>query len=234
MSATYIKPRPWNGRDLTGEWEVTIKVDGWRALWNGSEWRSRADKPIPNLPPWKPGMATDCEVYLGSLSRTSRALKTKHLKPDTPRVGYEHLFALAPLDARLRRGTIVDPTADEIITLMHSVIDAGFEGLVLRQGERWIKVKPEETIDVLVTGWGEGEGKHVGRLGYLKTTHGDVGTGMTDDEREELWAEALAGTLIGQTVEVSCMQFTPDGKFRHPRFVRMRPDKIATNEKEAA
>ncbi|MBB1092180.1 hypothetical protein HUU61_12845 [Rhodopseudomonas palustris] len=58
-----IKPSPWNGRDLTGEWEVTIKVDGWRALWNGSEWRSRADKPIPNIPPWRPGMATDCEVY---------------------------------------------------------------------------------------------------------------------------------------------------------------------------
>ncbi|UYO52527.1 hypothetical protein [Rhodopseudomonas palustris] len=234
MKGAYIKPRPWNGRDLAGAWEITIKIDGWRAFWSGSEWLSRAGKPIPNMPTWKSGMPTDCEVFLGSLSQTSRALKTKHLKPDTPRVAVEHLFSLAPLDARLRRGGIYNPTADDIWRLLAEVNAEGHEGLVLRQGDQWIKVKPAETMDVLVTGWGEGEGKHAGRLGYLETTHGDVGTGFSDDEREELWAEALTGTLIGQTVEVSCMQFTPDGKFRHPRFVRMRPDKIATNEKEAA
>jgi ATP-dependent DNA ligase len=67
-----------------------------------------------------------------------------------------------------------------------------------------------------------------GRLGYLVTPYGDVGTGFSDQDRAALWGEALAGTLIGQVVEVSCMEFTPDGKFRHPRFLRVRHDKPAT------
>ena len=98
--------------------------------------------------------------------------------------------------------------------------------MVLRQGDRWIKVKPEETHDVTITGFGEGTGKHLGRLGYVTTAKGAVGTGFTDTEREFLWAESKAQRLVGQVIEVSCMQFTPDGQFRHPFFVRMRPDKL--------
>jgi ATP-dependent DNA ligase len=98
--------------------------------------------------------------------------------------------------------------------------------LVLRQGEQWIKVKPEDTHDVTITGYAEGKGKHLGRLGYVLTAKGGVGSGFTDTERETLWTEAKAGTLIGQVIEVSCMQITPDDKFRHPFFVRMRPDKL--------
>jgi ATP-dependent DNA ligase len=79
---------------------------------------------------------------------------------------------------------------------------------------------------VAITGFVEGQGKHLGRLGYVKTSKGDVGSGFTDIEREILWSEAKAARLIGQVIEVSCMQFTPNGQFRHPSFVRMRPDKL--------
>ena len=75
-----------------------------------------------------------------------------------------------------------------------------------------------------ITGYGEGKGKHLGRLGYVLTAKGDVGSGFTDTERETLWAEAKAERLVGQVIEVSCI--TPDGQFRHPFFVRMRPDKL--------
>jgi hypothetical protein len=223
----YTKAREWNGKALKGAWECTIKIDGWRLLWNGNEWVSRANKPIPNIPPWLPGMATDFEVFLGSLALTSRACKTKHLKPDTPRVKYDHLYSLVPLDPRLVMPGLIDPTAEQIAELLADVNRRGFEGLVLRQGDRWIKVKPAQTHDVLITGYGAGEGKHEGRLGYLTSAFGDVGTGFTDEEREELWAEALAGTLVGQTMEVGCMHLTEDGQFRHPRFERIRHDKIA-------
>ena len=99
---------------------------------------------------------------------------------------------------------------------------------MLRQGGRWIKVKPEETHDVAITGFVEGKGKHLGRLGYVTTDKGAVGAGFTDAERQLLWTEAVAKRLIGQVIEVSCMEFTPNGQFRHPVFVRMRPDKLAS------
>src|SRR5204863_1710064 len=90
-----------------------------------------------------------------------------------------------------------------------------------RQGDRWIKVKPEETHDIAITGFVEGKGKHLGRLGYVTTEKGAVGAGFTDAERRLLWIEAEAKRLIGQVIEVSCMQITPIGRFRHPFFVRM-------------
>ncbi|UGA43028.1 hypothetical protein HU230_0032865 [Bradyrhizobium quebecense] len=106
--------------------------------------------------------------------------------------------------------------------------DLGHEGLVLRQRNHWIKVKPEETHDVTITGFFEGRGKHSGRLGYVTTAKGGVGSGFSDTERELLWAEAKAGRLVGQMIEVSCLEITLDGQFRHPFFVRMRPDKTVT------
>ena len=74
----------------------------------------------------------------------------------------------------------------------------GFEGLVLRQNENWIKVKPEETHDVAITGFVEGNGKHLGRLGYVTTDKGAVGAGFTDAERQLLWTEAKAKRLVGR------------------------------------
>jgi hypothetical protein len=68
---------------------------------------------------------------------------------------------------------------------------------------------------VTITGYSEGKGKHLGRLGYVITAKGGVGSGFTDTERETLWAEAKAERLVGVAIEVSCMQFTPDGQFRH-------------------
>jgi ATP-dependent DNA ligase len=135
------------------------------------------------------------------------------------------MYGLDPLDARLRWGTLTSPTAHDILTQLQRANDHGYEGLVLRQGDRWVKVKPEETHDATITGFAEGKGKHFGRLGYVKTAKGDVGTGFADIEREILW-EAKAERLVGQVVEVSCLQLTLGGQFRHPFFVRMRPDKL--------
>jgi ATP-dependent DNA ligase len=136
------------------------------------------------------------------------------------------MYGLEPLDHRLHSGTMTNPTSDDILAQVQRANDLGYEGLVLRQGDVWIKIKPAETHDVAITGFVEGRGKHLGRLGYVTTAKGDVGSGFTDTEREILWAEAQAGTLVGQVIELSCMQFAPAGQFRHPFFVRMRPDKL--------
>lgn len=218
-----VKAQPWKGGDLQGFWKITRKVDGVRALWDGVRWLSRARKPLFNIP--IPGVddSKDVEIYLGNFRDSFRAVRTKHLTPGTPRVGREHMYSLVPIDDRLYVRRVTNPTKEMIQSWMSEACSQGFEGLVLHSLGMWLKVKPEETHDVIVTGYGIGEGKHAGRLGYLKTSKGDVGTGFTDMEREDLWNRRTE--LVGSLIEVSCMQMTPDGMFRHPSFVRERPDK---------
>ena len=221
------RPRSWNGNSLPGEWLVTVKIDGVRAIWHDElGWLSRAKKPLYNVPPWRQGCARDCEIFVGTFQDTIRATRTRLTKEDTPTIQPQHIYGLELLDARLHWGTLKNPGAADILALLQRARDLGHEGLVLRRADRWIKVKPGETYDVAITGYMEGRGKHRGRLGYVTTEWGNVGSGFTDREREILWAEARAGRLVGQVIEVNCMQFTPKGQFRHPFFVRMRPDKL--------
>ena len=206
---------------------MTVKIDGVRAIWHDElGWLSRANKPLYNIPPWQQGHPRDCEVFVDTYRDTIRAIRTKFLKGDTPSIAQKHLYGLEPLDPRLRWGNLTNPTPSDILAQLQRANDLGYEGLVLRQRDHWIKIKPEETHDVVITGYGEGKGKHLGRLGYVTTAKSAVGAGFTDAEREILWAEAKAERLVGQVIEVSCMQFTPNGQFRHPFFVRMRPDRL--------
>jgi hypothetical protein len=226
-----IRPQVWNGRELTGHWVLTLKLDGVRAIWHDElGWLSRAQKPLYNIPPWQQDSARDCELFVGSFRDTIRATRTKIPNAGTPSIQPNHLYGFDPLDARLHWGTLNNPSATDIRAELQRANDVGFEGLVLRQGGRWIKVKPGETHDIAITGFVEGKGKHLGRLGYVTTGKGAVGSGFTDAERQLLWTEAVANRLIGQVVEVSCMEFTSNGRFRHPVFVRMRPDKLASQD----
>lgn len=220
-------PRSWNGKALTGDWIVTLKVDGVRAIWHDEKgWMSRANKPLYNIPAWREGRPRDCEVFVNNFRDTIRATRTKAARADTPPIDSQDLYGLAPLDARLHWGTITNPTPTDIRTLLDRANELGYEGVVLRNGSDWVKVKPFETFDVCVLDSSEGTGKHRGRLGFVTTPRGAVGAGFTDSEREVLWAEANAGRLVGQVIEVTCMQLTDHGNFRHPVFIRMRPDKL--------
>ena len=220
------KPVPWHGQALTGEWLMTLKVDGVRAIWNDERcaWLSRVGNLLYNIPLRRSG-PRDCELYVGSFRDTIRATRTKCRKHDTPAILREHLYGLDELDARLDHGVFINPSPGDILAQLTRAQSLGYEGLVLRQGDRWIKVKPNETCDIKITGFTEGRGKHAGRLGFITTARGSVSSGFSDEERIALWAEAQAGTLVGQVVEVACMMLSPAGKFRHPSFVRMRPDK---------
>lgn len=230
-----IKAKNWSGKDLKGVWQVTIKIDGVRALWNGTEWISRRGTPLYNLPRYSSG-PVDCEVYCGGFKETIERVRAS----TKPRPVHKHqMYGLHPLDGRLKLKVLKDPTAAEITSLMNSVIEKGYEGLVLRQEvvlptesglnyfteHTWLKVKPTETYDVPVTDMLAGTGKHEGRMGALMTPMGKVGTGFTDAEREEWWKHRFERTKGDTIIEVECMKLTDDGKFRHPRFVRTRPDK---------
>lgn len=209
-----IKPKLWKGNDLEGEWQVTLKVDGVRALFTPfSGYHSRAGKELHNIPFC--GL-DDFEVFMGDWESTITAVRTK----DSQEIPKNCLYSLDPIDKRLVLRWEWSPTAEKIRELLIWAIRNGYEGLVLRQGDKWLKVKPTETYDVEITGVQPGKGRNEGRVGALITPMGKVGTGFTDALREQ-----LVDVELGTIIEVECMSLTKGGKFRHPRLKRIRWDK---------
>ena len=119
---------------------------------------------------------------------------------------------------------------------------AGYEGLMIKpvdglyenkRSHSWLKVKPfiEVTLEVIDTE--EGSGKAKGSLGALvvegtddgKFFHLNVGSGLTDKDREDFWK--VKKDLIGQLVEIRADAITQsqDEEFfslRFPRFKTFR------------
>jgi DNA ligase-1 len=240
----YTKASDWNGKDLKGTWEFTLKIDGVRAFYHPMEgWISRNGKPLYNLPsplelrPDIESMVWDFEVYCSKPGRSSKenykaTIQCVRAKTKDRPVRADELYSLDPLDDRLWLGRFESPDAADIQTQLQGALNLGYEGLVLRQGHKWVKVKPRQSHDVKVTGIIEGTGKHKGRMGALMTDMGKVGTGFTDEERTNFWLWHTTGhngigdcPLEGTIIEVECMELTPAGKFRHPRFLRIRYDK---------
>lgn len=217
-----IKAKSWTGVDLFGEWDFTIKIDGVRALFKNGQWISRADKPLYNIP-YPPQGVTDAEIYCGSFKKTIESIRTKQPRVLTHAVHPEYIYSLSPLDRRLTYQTFVDPKADFIRTKLLDIVTMGYEGLILRQNDVWLRVKPVETYDVTITEIIEGNGRNKGHMGAVMTPWGKVGVGFTDIDRKLVWDNP--DTYVGMTIEVSCLQLTENCKFRHPRFIRFREDK---------
>ena len=193
---------------------MTYKIDGVRAVYTLGKPSSRAGKPLYNLPNAPDG---HYEVYTGDFKETIQATRTHNAEP----IPVEHLYMLDPIDQRLIVGKYTILTEEDVVSRMRQAILLGYEGLVIFTDKYMYKVKPEETLDVVVTGVIPGAGKHLGRMGSLVTEMGDVGTGFTDQEREQF----TENFILNKTIEVSCMMLTPDNKFRHARFCRLREDK---------
>jgi DNA ligase 1 len=109
----------------------------------------------------------------------------------------------------------------------------GYEGVMVKDPDGlydfkrshvWMKVKPEDTIDVEVTGWKEGTGKYKGQLGALTFKHKRqtcaAGSGLSDNQRTKLWRQRKS--LIGKLMEVKFTEETDGGRTRHARFIRFR------------
>lgn len=138
---------------------------------------------------------------------------------------------------------------DEILTeeLLQSIYDAyesvvaqGEEGLVIdladafyerKKGTNMYKLKPEKSGDFKVVDMVEGKGKDAGRLGAFiieyKGNTVNVGSGLTDEIREEVWANQEF--YLNKLIEVIYLSETQDenGNYslRLPRFKRFRHDK---------
>lgn len=122
-------------------------------------------------------------------------------------------------------------------------IEAGYEGIMIKdidavyeckRSRSWLKMKPFLTVDLIIVDVQEGTGKNEGKLGALicegtdqdKFIRVNVGSGLTDDQRDEIWSNK--DTVIGQVVEVKAdavtkNQDTEDAySLRFPRFERFR------------
>jgi DNA ligase-1 len=119
-------------------------------------------------------------------------------------------------------------------------VEQGYEGAMVKlldstykfgRGHNVMKYKHFDTADLSVTSFEEGEGKYQGMLGALvvarphkgSTIRVKVGSGFSDKQREEIWANR--STYRGKTVEVQYFEVTPDGSLRFPTFVGWRMDK---------
>lgn len=122
-------------------------------------------------------------------------------------------------------------------------IDDGFEGIMIKDPDAkyeckrsvaWLKQKPFIEVSLAVTAVEEGTGRNQGKLGALvcegvddgKKIVVNVGSGLTDDQREEFWV--AKDSLIGQVVEVRADAATRSQdsedlwSLRFPRFLRFR------------
>jgi DNA ligase-1 len=140
---------------------------------------------------------------------------------------------------------LVDLDTDEGHTEMkeyaEQCVSDGYEGIMIKdrfgiyeckRSTTWMKWKPVITVDLSVVAVEEGTGRNIGKLGALvcegidqdKTIHVNVGSGLTDKDREEFWY--AKDHLLGQVVEIKADAVTQnqDGTYslRFPRFERFR------------
>jgi len=124
-----------------------------------------------------------------------------------------------------------------------TAIEKGFEGIMIKdrnapyeckRSHYMLKAKPFIEVSLEVVSTEEGTGRNTGKLGALicegtddgKFIKVNVGSGLTDDNRDEFWASK--DKLIGQIVEVRADAITKnqdadnEWSLRFPRFLRFR------------
>jgi DNA ligase-1 len=127
--------------------------------------------------------------------------------------------------------------------LNKQAVAGGYEGIMIKDPEAvyeckrstaWLKLKPFIEVSLTVIGVEEGTGKNAGRLGALivegtddgKLIRTNVGSGLTDAQRDEIWT--AKDSVIGQIVEVRADAATQnqdsagEWSLRFPRFKGFR------------
>jgi len=115
-------------------------------------------------------------------------------------------------------------------------VSKGYEGLMVKDMDAVYQFKRDWSVmkykvffdaDCKIIALQEGTGKHVGKLGSFlvdyKGTTVNVGSGLTDTIREQIWKDP--DSHIGRTIEVRYQEETTDGSLRFPTFVCFRNDK---------
>jgi DNA ligase-1 len=165
-------------------------------------------------------------------------------KPITERKKMLESFQLGP---NMQRVEYVEcdltEDRDRFLDYNKLCVDKGYEGIMVkpitgayecRRSTLWLKVKPFIEVSLTVVDTEEGTGRNAGKLGALivegtdmgKFIRTNVGSGLTDQDRESYWANK--DKLIGQVVEIRADAITQNQdavdeySLRFPRFLRFR------------
>ena len=165
-------------------------------------------------------------------------------KPITERKTLLESFQLGP---NMQRVEYVEcdltEDRDRFLDYNKLCVDRGYEGIMVkpitgayecRRSTLWLKVKPFIEVSLTVVDTEEGTGRNAGKLGALivegtdmgKFIRTNVGSGLTDQDRESYWASK--DRLIGQVVEIRADAITQNQdavneySLRFPRFLRFR------------
>jgi DNA ligase-1 len=159
----------------------------------------------------------------------------------------EQLSGLFNNRIQLVEATLVNLDLDEgqaqFKAMNKLALDEGYEGLMIKpahegykckRSHAWLKIKPFIEVTLKVVALEEGTGKNEGLLGALvvegeddgKFFHLNVGSGLTDENREQIWADQ--DNVIGQLVEIRADAATQSQdaedtwSLRFPRFKTFR------------
>ena len=220
----WVKACYWENEDLKGEWLVTYKIDGIRCIADGAgKPCTRDSKPLMHLDDL---YVKDHEFYYKDWNTSMSILYTEK---ETIKPTQDMLYSLDPIDRRLIVDILMDPSKECINELLQEALNDGYEGLVLRQGDKWIKVVPTKYADVRITGINPGTGKYKGMAGSISTTRGNVGSfelqGLMSDTEFRTYLWKYRNRFIGKIAQVGYRELTINQKFKFPRLVRMRLDK---------
>ncbi len=130
---------------------------------------------------------------------------------------------------RLTKGLIVN-NEEEMWVYYDKIVALGYEGLILknldgkypfkRTSNEWIKVKKMINFQGIVKGLYSGKGKYAGTLGGLNVEIDGVltrvGSGFSDDERDEIWT--TQSLWRSRLVKVQGQEMTKAGCVRFPVF----------------
>lgn len=243
------------GVELSDYW-VSEKYDGVRGYWDGKKLLTRGGEVI-RVPAWFvkdwPDTAMDGELWAGrgnfplAVSTVRMQVpdniawrKMRFMVFDLPAhkgVFDERLPALMHLVEKIdlpwvqavRQVKVADHQT--LLAMMHNVVDAGGEGLMLHRGaslycaernDDLLKLKPFDDADARVIGYVPGKGKYQGQLGALvvETAQGvrfKLGSGFSDAER-------AAPPAIGTIVTYRYRGLNQSGIPRFATFLRIRGD----------
>lgn len=248
------KPKSWDGRPLRPNSVIQRKMDGWRlTLYKGSNYvkafgrmpvNLRVDlahvvEPLFNRMPEN----TILDGELLPEDATLPASEMPRLIKNRGRMNY-CCFAAPLVEGVDLRTAPFDVVKDSISRFNVNLLEwrplsevtpeilvnlarlANYEGFVVKEWHwsSWWKVKPQETIDLVVFGTIPGKGKHLNRHGALTCGFSDgtivasVGKGNDDEWRDD-------PNVVGRVCEVSHEGWTSDNKLKFSSFVRWRPDK---------
>ena len=227
-----------------GYW-MSHKMDGVRAIYDGTNFISRNGKTFPAPESMKrdmpKGVILDGELYGGIGTFQKTVGKVRRGDWQGLRFMIFDLVADAPTEARQATlKTVPLPSWCEVVEQIQctdhdhledfedAILEAGGEGVMLRKpGSRYVhgrsddllKLKRSQTAEARVIGYAEGKGKHVGRVGALIAKYQGklfkLGTGLSNHERE-------TPPRVGELVTFSFFELTDGGKPRFPVFLTAR------------